>query len=116
MRCSTRNCNRSKDINPVTRLCPSCQSVADGHSKRFQNQYRQSQARAGMQDLQRDLDVTLSPVVGINQRPPNNTGSSPDLMAFLQPSVSDQNGAAAVMNNQEIVPRAVFVCHEYSFK
>ena len=98
MRCSTRNCNRFKDVNPVTRLCPACQSLTDGNNRRYQNQTRQSQARAGVQDLQRDLNVSLSPVVA-NQVPCNGgIVPPPDLMEFFQQSGSNQGAAALHVN------------------
>ena len=84
-------------MNPTTRLCPACQSQSqsEGNNRRIQNQSRQSHARAGIQVLQRNLDVTLSPEVVSNQVSSHSVRFQADLMGFPQHQDEPPQGAAA---------------------
>ena len=59
MRCNMRNCNKSKNVNNNTGLCPACESTIIESQKRVDNQNRQSQARATVYDQNRDMSSPL---------------------------------------------------------
>ena len=66
-----RDCNRVKDVSPITRLCPGCQKNIIGaqKEKRQDNQVRQNSARASAQDQHRDMNVSLSPTPSTSNTP-----------------------------------------------
>ena len=71
-----RDCNKVKNVSPVTRLCPTCEkTVNGGQSDRVRQDTvtRQNQARASALDQNRDLNVSLSPT---NSNPGSNPAPS----------------------------------------
>ena len=78
-------------------MCPVCQSQSDESNSRMQNQIRQNQARADSQNLQRNLDLSLSPEVAARQQVPQNDGQIPtDLMNFPQSELQNDNAVSIV--------------------
>ena len=59
-----RDCNRVKNVSPITRLCPACEKIVNGNQPvraRQDNVQRQNQARSSALDQNRDLNISLSP-------------------------------------------------------
>ena len=77
-----RDCNKMKNVNPITRLCPACEKTVNGtQSDRVRNDTvtRQNQARSNALDQNRDLNVSLSPT---NSNPASSAPPVNNLINF----------------------------------
>ena len=55
MRCSLRNCKNVRDVDPISKLCPPCNTWFKDFNKRQFNNDRQQSAREDMQNQNRNL-------------------------------------------------------------
>ena len=92
-----RDCNRVKNVSPITRLCPACEKTVNStQSDRVRQDIvtRQTQARSSVQDQNRDLNLSLSPT---NSNPSSITAPSmapPANNLINFPNVSSPNSSS----------------------
>ena len=83
MKCSTRTCKNTRDVCPISKLCPACDSWWKEYSKRQTNQDRQRHARDHSHNSNRNLNSPSS-------ASSSEISTNPGIPSVQQPGVSHQ--------------------------
>ena len=88
--CSMKNCKISKDVCPISKLCPSCDAWMKDFNKRSDTQERQQQARDQVHAQNRNINLDMSDSISSGQSPqhPNTVPT----MSHNMPHVSSTPG------------------------
>ena len=87
MRCTNRNCKNVRDICPISKLCPPCDTFMKDYNKRQESQDRQQSARDQVHNQNRNLS---SPGALFSSPPPSGP-SQPSTHPFRPPTTSAAN-------------------------
>ena len=79
-----KNCKNTKDICPISKLCPSCDTFLKDFNKRNDNQERQQQARDQVHADNRNMNLSGS---SFSATTPSSTNTVPTT-SFTRPQVS----------------------------
>ena len=99
MRCASRGCRKTKNLNPTNLLCPSCDKEVTNTQRRLSVNERQSLARAQVQDKRRDLNVSFASDISLPMAAANNYPSIDSLM------VSNASNIASSDTPQQVPPQ-----------
>jgi len=111
-----KSCSKTKNVNPVNLLCPTCEKSVLESQRRTDNQDRQTHARSQAHDQGRDLDISLSPTPQHSSQqaapvygsaaaasgssvPPSMRPPAPNLMNFPNLSSSTNSAPTPSMPN-----------------